>query len=312
MCPILDRGENDTYACCSINQLISLEKSLTLSKVVLIRCPSCAENFAHLHCITTCSPNQSKTVKVTKVMNVTYLNQTKEAVVAYQAFIKASFADGAFQSCKNVRIPATGGFAIGTMCGRYGGKLCTAQRWYDFQGDSSNGLAPLDIDFKLLKDGDTTVLPEGVIPYNGTALKCNETTPSGGQICSCQDCQESCPVVPPPQPPPGPFEVFEIDGFFLISVILFILLIVAFLSFLIFTCTEKKTRKDGKKQKTKVKRKDQNSNDVTQQVIHPSEVTCAERASLAAQTFLSLQFQRWGTFIASYPLTVSVFFAFHF
>lgn len=293
MCPILDRGEHNTFACCSTKQLDSLERSLALSKVVLIRCPSCTENFAHLHCITTCSPNQSQTVKVTKVVNATIPHQNKQAVVGYQAFVKASFADGAFQSCKNVRIPATGGFAVGTMCGRYGAKLCTAQRWYDFQGDSSNGLAPLDIDFRLLKDGDTTELPEGVVPYSGTALKCNETTPSGGEVCSCQDCQESCPIVPPPQPPAGPFEVFGIDGFLIVSLILLVLLIIAFLCFAV-------------KQKTKVKRKDQKSNEGIQQVIHPSEVTYADRNSLAAQNFLSLLFERWGTLIASYPLTVSV------
>ncbi|KAF3696015.1 Niemann-Pick C1-like protein 1 Precursor [Channa argus] len=202
VCPILDRGENNTYACCSIKQLSSLEMSLTLSKAVLVRCPSCAENFAHLHCINTCSPNQSQTVKVTKVMNVTLLGKVKEAVVGYQAFISTTFADGAFQSCKNVRIPATGGFAISTMCGRYGAKLCTPQRWYDFQGDSSNGLAPLDIDFRLVKEGGTAELPEGVIPYNGTALKCNETTPSGGQpLHTARDRRlpcDFCPAILPP------------------------------------------------------------------------------------------------------------------
>lgn len=305
VCPILDRGENNTYACCSSKQLTSLERSITLSKVVLIRCPSCTENFAHLHCINTCSPNQSQTVKVTKVANVTYLGQKKEAVVGYQAFINASFAEGAFQSCKNVRIPATGGFAVGTMCGRYGAKLCNAQRWYDFQGDSSNGLAPLDIDFRLLKDGNTAGLPEGVIPYSGTALKCNETTPSGGQICSCQDCQESCPVVPPPPPPSGPFTMFGIDGFLLISVILLCILLLAFLVFLSISYIWR-SRKRQDKQKAKVEHKD-NSNAGREQIIHPSEVTCTDEISLAAQSFLSLQFQRWGTFIASYPLTVSVF-----
>uniref|UniRef100_A0A4W6FTC0 NPC1 like intracellular cholesterol transporter 1 n=1 Tax=Lates calcarifer TaxID=8187 RepID=A0A4W6FTC0_LATCA len=259
VCPILDRGENNTYTCCSIKQLSSLERSLTLSKAVLIRCPSCAENFAHLHCINTCSPNQSQRVKVTKVMNVTTLGKTKEAVVAYQSFITTTFADAAFQSCKNVRIPATGGFAISTMCGRYGAKLCTPQRWYDFQGDSSNGLAPLDIDFRLIKEGYSEGVPEGVIPYNGRALKCNETTPSGGQVCSCQDCQESCPSVPPLLPPPSPFRLLGIDGFLLISIVLFCLLIL---------------------------------------------VTCADRNSLAAQAFLSLKFQQWGTVMATYPLTV--------
>uniref|UniRef100_A0A3B4VJC9 NPC1 like intracellular cholesterol transporter 1 n=1 Tax=Seriola dumerili TaxID=41447 RepID=A0A3B4VJC9_SERDU len=284
VCPILDRGEGNTFACCSLKQLSSLEMSLTLSKAVLVRCPSCAENFAHLHCINTCSPNQSQTVKVTEVMNITSNNRTREAVVGYQAFLSTTFTDASFQSCKNVRIPATGGFAIATMCGRYGAKLCNPQRWYDFQGDSSNGLAPLDIDFKLIKEGDTEGVPEGVIPYNGRALKCNETTPSGGQVCSCQDCQESCPSVPPLPLPPSPFSLFGTDGFLVVSIILLCLLIFAFLFYISVSY--------------------QNSNDVTQQVVDPSEVTWADKNSLAAQAFLSSEFQRWGTLMATYPLTV--------
>ncbi|KAM7391594.1 hypothetical protein PAMP_022274 [Pampus punctatissimus] len=302
VCPILDQGENNTYACCSIKQLSSLEMSLTLSKAVLIRCPSCADNFAHLHCINTCSPNQTQSVKVTKVMNVTTtLGKTREAVVGYQAFISTTFADASFQSCKNVRIPATGGYAIATMCGRYGAKLCTAQRWYDFQGDSSNGLAPLDIDFQLVKPGDTAGLPEGVIPYNGRALKCNETTPSGGQVCSCQDCQESCPVMPPIPPPAEPFRLLGTNGFLVISIILFCLLIFIFLSFILVRYRKRKHEETGTR---KGKGKDQNSNDVTQKVIDPSEVTCADRNSLTAQAFLSTLFQEWGTVMATYPLTV--------
>ncbi|XP_013862667.1 Niemann-Pick C1-like protein 1 [Austrofundulus limnaeus] len=305
VCPMLDQGETNTYACCSIKQLSSLEKSLGLSKNVLVRCPSCVENFAHLHCINTCSPNQTQSVKVMKVMNITNLGVTKEGVVAYQSFISTTFAETAFQSCKNVRIPATGGFAISTMCGRYGAKLCTAQRWYDFQGDSSNGLAPLDIDFQLKKEGDTSGVPEGVIPYNGRALKCNETTPTGGEVCSCQDCEESCPSVPPLDPPPAPFKLFGVDGYLVISIILLCLLVLGFMFYLIVSCVVKsKTRKDEEGGKKKGKNKDQNSNDVTQRIIHESEVSCADRNSLAAQAFMSLQFQRWGTFMASYPLTV--------
>lgn len=306
VCPMLDQGEGNTFACCSIKQLSSLEMSLTLSKAVLIRCPSCAENFAHLHCINTCSPNQTQTVEVTKVMNVTSQGKTREAVVGYNAFLSTSFADASFQSCKNVRIPATGGFAIATMCGRYGAKLCTPQRWYDFQGDSSNGLAPLDIDFKLIKPGDTTGLPEGVIPYGGRALKCNETTPSGGKSCSCQDCQETCPKVPPPPLPPGPFRLLGTDGFLVISIVILCLLIFSFLLFLVTSYwVNSQKRQDEEKGKRKGKGKDQNCNDLTQQTIHPSEVTCADKNSLAAQAFLSSLFQKWGTIMATYPLTVS-------
>ena len=284
--------------------------SLVLSRAVLIRCPSCAENFAHLHCINTCSPNQSQTVKITKAMNLTDSNSnvTKEVVVGYQAFLSDTFADGSFQSCKNVRIPATGGFAIGTMCGRYGAKLCTAQRWYDFQGDSSNGLAPLDIDFRLIKKGDTEGIPEGVIPYNGRALKCNETTPSGGLVCSCLDCQESCPSMPPPPLPPVPFRLLGTNGFLVISIILLCLLLFAFLLYLFVSCLVMSMTKDDEKTgKRKAKGIDLNSNDVTQRLIDPSEVTCADRNSLAAQAFLSSQFRQWGILMATYPLTVSVF-----
>ncbi|XP_019716684.1 Niemann-Pick C1-like protein 1 isoform X3 [Hippocampus comes] len=303
VCPMLDKGLGSTFACCSIKQLTSLEMSLTLSKALLVRCPSCAENFAHLHCINTCSPNQSQTVKVTKVMNVTHLGKTREVVVEYQAYLATSFADGAFQSCQNVRIPATGGFAIATMCGRYGAKLCTPQRWYDFQGDTSNGLAPLDIDFRLIKPGEVEGVPEGVIPYKGRALKCNETTPSGGQVCSCQDCKESCPVLPPPPLPPGPFRLLGTDGFLVISIILFCLLIFSFLFFLLVSCLVKSQKKQDQEKKKK-KGKDQNCNDVSQRVIHPAEVSCADRNSMAAQAFLSSVFQKWGTFMATYPLMV--------
>lgn len=304
VCPILDKGESNTFACCSMKQLLSLELSLAMSKALLMRCPICADNFAHLHCINTCSPNQSQTVNVTKVMNVTTGNITREAVISYQAFLSDTFAYGSFQSCKNVRIPATGGFAIATMCGRYGAKLCNPQHWYDFQGDSSNGLAPLDIDFQLIKEGDTEGLPEGVIPYSGRALMCNETTPSGGQACSCQDCQESCPRMPPLPLPPGPFRLLGTDGFLVISIILLCLLLFAFI-FYLFVAYFVRTWKRKEAEKGKGKSKDQNSNDVTQQVIDPSEVTCVDRNSLAAQAFLSSEFRHWGTLMATYPLTVS-------
>ncbi|CAJ1067984.1 NPC1-like intracellular cholesterol transporter 1 [Xyrichtys novacula] len=304
VCPILDQGEGNTYACCSYKQLGSLRNSLTLSKAVLNRCPSCAENFATVHCINTCSPNQSEYVKVTKVMNVTNsLGKTREAVIGYKAYLSNSFAEAAFKSCQNVRIPATGGFAIATMCGRYGAKLCNAQRWYDFQGDSSNGLAPLDIDFNLVKAGDMAGLPEGVFPYDDRALRCNETTPSGGEGCSCQDCQESCPSMPDLPQPPGPFRLMGTDGFLVICIILLCLLVFSFILFIVVSYWTRYQRKKYKTTK-KNKAKDQNSNTVTEQIVSPAEVTCADRNSLAAQAFLSAQFRRWGTLMASYPLLV--------
>uniref|UniRef100_A0A673GB25 SSD domain-containing protein n=1 Tax=Sinocyclocheilus rhinocerous TaxID=307959 RepID=A0A673GB25_9TELE len=274
VCPMLAHGEGETLACCSIRQLTALQSSLTLSKAVLIRCPSCADNFAHIHCATTCSPNQSQILKITKTANITQpTGIVKEAVVGYEAYVSTSFSDASFRSCKNVRIPATGGYAIATMCGRYGATLCTPQRWLDFQGDSSNGLAPLDINFKLLPDGQTAGLPPGAVLFAGTALNCNETTPTGGEACSCQDCEQSCPAVPQPPPLPEPFMIGQLDGVLVICIIVFSCILLLLICY--------------------IERK-----------ISPKDVTCSDKASLATQEFLGSLFQTWGTIMARYPLIV--------
>uniref|UniRef100_A0A4W5KGE9 NPC1 like intracellular cholesterol transporter 1 n=1 Tax=Hucho hucho TaxID=62062 RepID=A0A4W5KGE9_9TELE len=273
--------------------------------VLLMRCPSCADNFAHLHCINTCSPDQSTTINVTRTMNITSFGIVKEAVVGYQAYLSTSFADKAFESCKSVRIPSTGGYAIATMCGRYGSALCTAQRWYDFQGDSSNGLAPLDIDFRLIPEGVTEGIPDGVVPYAGRALGCNEMTPTGAEVCSCQDCQASCPVVPSPPPPAEPFTIGGMDGYLVLCVIFLCVLILAFLLFALSTyLLRKEEGKDSEKGKGKGKGIDKNGNNVSERLIEPWEVTCTDKNSLATQEFLGSGFQAWGTLIASHPLKV--------
>ncbi|KAI1900901.1 hypothetical protein AGOR_G00054610 [Albula goreensis] len=303
VCPMLDEGEGNTFACCSLSQLKSLASSLSSSQAFLIRCPSCATNFGHLHCINTCSPNQSQVVNVTHTVTVNITGQMKEAVVAYQAYMSTHFAEASFNSCRNVRIPATGGFAISAMCGRYGAALCTPQRWYDFQGDTSNGLAPLDIDFYLISEG--APVPPGIVPYNGRALGCNESIGMGNDSlpCSCQDCVESCPVVPPPPPPAQPFMIGQVDGVLVICLVTFSMLFLLFLGSLLVRSFLNGHGKDEDKGKDKGKGRDKNGNDVSQ-LIDPKSVKFTDKASLAMQAFLGSLFERWGIMMASHPLKV--------
>uniref|UniRef100_A0A671PPZ1 NPC1 like intracellular cholesterol transporter 1 n=1 Tax=Sinocyclocheilus anshuiensis TaxID=1608454 RepID=A0A671PPZ1_9TELE len=281
VCPMLAHGEGETLACCSIRQLTALQSSLTLSKAVLIRCPSCADNFAHIHCATTCSPNQSQILKITKTANITQpTGIVKEAVVGYEAYISMNFSDASFRSCKNIRIPATGGYAIATMCGRYGSTLCTPQRWLDFQGDSSNGLAPLDINFKLLSDGQTAGLPPGAVLF---------------------DCEQSCPAVPQPPPLPKPFMIGRLDGVLVISIIIFSCIFFLIMCYVILECTVH-IRKSKGTQKS-ISNKDQNENEIEHK-ISSKDVTCSDKASLATQEFLGSLFLAWGTIMARYPLIV--------
>ncbi|KAG1930943.1 NPC1-like intracellular cholesterol transporter 1 [Pimephales promelas] len=302
VCPMLANGDGQTLGCCSYTQLKSLEGSLTLSRALLVRCPSCADNFAHLHCATTCSPNQSQILTITKTVNITQPSGiAKEAVVGYEAYMSTNFSDASFRSCRNVRIPSTGGFAIATMCGRYGATLCTPQRWYDFQGDSSNGLAPLDINFMLLPEGQTAGLPQGTYPFAGKALNCNEMTPTGGEACSCQDCEQSCPAIPPPPPIPKPFMIGRLNGVLVICVAVFACIFFLFMCYLVLECTScyQKSRSARKGKSTK----DQNENEINRK-ISPKDVKCSDKASLATQDFLGSLFQTWGTLMARYPLSV--------
>ncbi|KAL2092502.1 hypothetical protein ACEWY4_012300 [Coilia grayii] len=312
VCPMLDKGYGQTKVCCNKNQLTALKLSLQMSKALLIRCPACADNFAHLHCINTCSPDQSQIVNVMRTMNLTVevqdpgtnltTNVTREAVVAYESYVAKNFADTSFQSCKNVRIPATGGFAIATMCGRYGAKLCTPQRWYDFQGDSSNGLAPLDVMVRITPDGQA--VPPGMVAYAGRALNCNEKTPTGGKACSCQDCEESCPTIPAPPPPPAPFTIGQMDGVLVICLVVFCLLSVTFLGVIIFKYIRRPPKGMGKDSE-KGRKKDKNGNEFEgHPIIDPRDVTCIDRNSLATQEFLGSFFRAWGTMMAKNPFKV--------
>ncbi|MBN3296956.1 NPCL1 protein, partial [Amia calva] len=282
VCPMLDRGTKDTRVCCTSSQMKSLQKSFAL------------DNFAHIHCINTCSANQSQSVNILRTTNYTTdTGEQKEAVVAYESYLTQEFANASFNSCKNVRLPATGGYAIGVMCGKYGAAGCTTQYWLDFQGDASNGLAPLDIDFRLMPDGRP--VPPGIVPYNGRAWHCYESPSLDGQACSCQDCLEACPVIVPPTSASESFKIGRLDGVLVVCLAIFAGASLSFLGFLLVrNLHHGKSKEPGK---------DKNGNEVRKKVL-PKDVTCTDRNSLATQAFLGSLFQRWGTLMASHPIKV--------
>ncbi|XP_071883311.1 NPC1-like intracellular cholesterol transporter 1 [Anas platyrhynchos] len=281
VCPELVRGDNDTRVCCTLRQLTALQVSVALSGTVLARCPSCSRNFANLYCNNICSPDQSLFTNVTRMVNrTTALGVRQEAVVEYQCFYSQRYSDAAFNSCKDVRLPATGGYAIDTMCGIYGARLCTTQRWLDFQGDKNNGLAPLQIDFQLVPNG--TQPGDGIEPLDERAWGCSEALSADQQPCSCQDCAESCPAVPAPPDPAPPFRLGAVDGALVICALLFGFFALVFLTALM--CRGKKKKKAARA---------------------PRE-GCAVRLGTYSHRFLADVFRRWGTLVARHPVPVLV------
>ncbi|XP_075714775.1 NPC1-like intracellular cholesterol transporter 1 [Rhinoderma darwinii] len=290
VCPMLYNGDNDTSTCCSFIQLQSLQKSFALSKVILSRCPSCAENFANIHCQNTCSPNQSTFINVVRTMPYNDSGVIRKAILEYQCFYQRSFAEESFDSCKNVRLPSTGGFAISAMCGKYGAEFCNTQRWLDFQGDISNGLAPLVIDFRLIDNG--TEVGDAIVPHNSTVWSCS-VGPGGdaGSACTCQDCKEACPKIPQPVPLPGPFKIGTMDGYLIISIVVFATLLFLFFVFLGIRCAANKCKKDKKNSKESPR-------------VQRSDLSCSENVSYITNHSLEKAFQWWGTRMATYPKTV--------
>uniref|UniRef100_A0A287DDH1 NPC1 like intracellular cholesterol transporter 1 n=1 Tax=Ictidomys tridecemlineatus TaxID=43179 RepID=A0A287DDH1_ICTTR len=280
ICPRLYNGPNNTYACCSAKQLVALETSMSITKALLTRCPACSDNFANLHCHNTCSPNQSLFINVTRVAPVG--TDHPPAVVAYDAFYQRSFAEKTYESCSRVHIPAAASLAVGSMCGVYGSALCNAQRWLDFQGDVSNGLAPLDITFHLVEPGQDQ--GSGIQPLNGEISPCNETQDNGMTACSCQDCAASCPVIARPSDLTPFFYMGRMPGW--------LVLIIIFCSvFVLLNTVLARLRVVSNKDKGKME----------EPQAAPS---LSHKRSLSPHTLLGKFFESWGTRVASWPLTI--------
>ncbi|XP_023414361.2 NPC1-like intracellular cholesterol transporter 1 isoform X5 [Loxodonta africana] len=284
ICPRLYNGLNTTYACCSSKQLESLELSLAITKALLTRCPACSDNFVSLHCQNTCSPNQSLFINVTRVFQLA--TGQPAAVLAYQAFYQRSFAEHAYDSCSLVRIPAAASLAVGTMCGVYGSALCNAQRWLNFQGDTSNGLAPLEITFHLL---DPSQAPgNGIQLLNSEIVSCNESQGIGSPACSCQDCATSCPDIAHPQALDATFRFGQMAGALALVIILCSALVVL-VAFLV------------QPRLAHCRDKDKDKDKAVDPGVHTSFF---DRLSFATHKLLSRFFQAWGTWVASWPLTI--------
>ncbi|XP_078473552.1 NPC1-like intracellular cholesterol transporter 1 [Lampetra planeri] len=298
VCPMLYKGENNTRACCGNSQLVSLKKSMDLSVPILARCPSCLYNFRLLHCTNICSPDQSLYVNVTRTFETVVAGVNKTGVLEFNCLYTRRLGEEAFESCQSVAIPATGGFAIDAMCGVYGSTLCTAQRWLDFQGDISNGLAPIDIIFDLVPDGETAPQEsQGMRQFNDTTFRCTEAVEPDGPACSCQDCVKACPPLTPPPDPPGPWMLGRLDGPLVIGLVVFAGLTLLFTAFAALSHLLGRERSKGG---------GRGASDDDLPPVVAADVTCLEKLGENMQGHLSATFRRWGVLVAHNPIPVII------
>ncbi|KAG8510572.1 NPC1-like intracellular cholesterol transporter 1, partial [Galemys pyrenaicus] len=282
LCPRLSKDPDNTYACCSLKQLKSLEKSISTFKTLTDRCPVCSANFVNLHCQNTCSSNQSLFINVTRVVDNRVGNETKQAVVAYEAFYQRTFAEQTYDSCSQVQFPSTASTVVGIMCGVYGSVFCNAQRWLDYQGNTDNNFAPLDITFHLVESSQNP--GSGIQPLDGEIPSCNEPLGENQQACSCLDCAASCPVINHPSPLDATFRLGSMAG----GLVLIIILCSAFAVLTIFLVWSRLASKGcmGRTRDPK------------------ADASFSDTLSLSTHTLLAKFFQKWGTWVASWPVPI--------
>lgn len=236
ICPDLFESEDDDpYLCCDADQVYELEQSFAIPRQLgLDQCPSCSQNWRSNFCQLTCSPKQSDFIRV---INTTQMDDGRIRIDTAEYHMTSNYADGLYESCKNVKGLAPGQFLLDLMCGQWGSKFCTSQKWLDFMGKSveNDGQAPFQLNYIL---HNYTGLNNGELkPMDIRTFKCSEAPSAKDNPCSCTDCEETCSLkklpedkkfLPESKPP---VSIIGMSGVLFAAIFLFIFLVILILGY---------------------------------------------------------------------------------
>ncbi|CAD5229450.1 unnamed protein product [Bursaphelenchus okinawaensis] len=190
LCPRLFLNDTVSF-CCDDEQFRIFHKRMETARQMLVRCPSCLSNFMNLWCQFTCSPYQSRFVRLLETGKQDVFSKKNSSYAKkVEYFVDKKYADDVFQSCKGVRM-SSGDFALKAMCGT-DVESCTPQKWFDFMGKANKNLGiPFDIEFTLTHD--ETIIRNRTYDYmKAIAYPCNAPSDMSSSACACQDCNNSC------------------------------------------------------------------------------------------------------------------------
>lgn len=175
--------------CCTPEQVETLHENLKLADNFISTCPACRNNFRSFFCSFTCSPNQGSFVNVT----ATQESYSKEiAVKSVDFFVGQNFANGFFNSCKDVQFGVANDFAMNFI----GNGAKNASAFLSFLGHEEpfQG-SPFQIDFP-------SQAAEGFTPHDPRPRNCADNDLQSR--CTCIDCPGVCEELPPVAPIDGP------------------------------------------------------------------------------------------------------------
>ncbi|OJT13083.1 Niemann-Pick type C-related protein 1 [Trametes pubescens] len=207
-----DYAEGPT--CCTTDQLKTLRDNLVMAENIISSCPACRNNFRQFWCSFTCSPNQASYLNVTS----TQTSSTDEiAVRSVDFFVSEQFGEGFYDSCKDIKMGATNGYAMDLI----GGGAKDYHGFLKFMGDEKDMGSPFQINFPSSPPPEYSML-------NTTARNCFDN--DLGSRCTCIDCLDVCETLPE-IPPPNAESTCQVG---LVSCLTFVLLLAYGLAVLSF------------------------------------------------------------------------------
>ncbi|CAN8001198.1 unnamed protein product [Ixodes pacificus] len=159
----------DRKVCCDVSQVEDLARELEQpARLGMAKCPGCMLNFRDFLCRMTCSPKQSDFLAV----NATAREGIGPHVVEMIYAVREEFAQGVYDSCKDVRSVVLGIKLMTLMCG---GRVfgCSPQRWLEFLGSTApeGGYSPFKIHYVLTGEPAVRRAGRNLTPLSAPFLK---------------------------------------------------------------------------------------------------------------------------------------------
>ncbi|GAP88332.1 putative niemann-Pick C1 protein [Rosellinia necatrix] len=170
----------DSKVCCNSEQLTALKNELSTPNQIIGSCPACKDNFYNLFCTFTCSPDQSLFINVTRTQEL----RGGTAVAEIDQLITKEYADGFYDSCKEVKFGPSNSRAINFI----GGGATNSAELLKFLGKEQALGSPFQMNYPL-DYSDPSMAPREMKPK-----KCNDDDPNFR--CACVDCPAVCPELP--------------------------------------------------------------------------------------------------------------------
>ncbi|KAL6255124.1 hypothetical protein P5V15_013454 [Pogonomyrmex californicus] len=236
-CPHFFENNKSPKTCCNADQIITMDDSMNKAESIFGRCPTCIRNMFRVICEFTCSPEQSRFVRVTN----SSIENGLEYVVESEVHLTEEYINATYNSCKNVVNPTSGNLGMDLACGPHGASRCSPKLWYEFMGDTeSNPFTPFQMTYVYDMTNEW-----GEKPWNATAKNCSEPYDDLSKACSCVDCPTACPFTKLEINSQKMFTIGKLNGYGVIAAILVVVITIIITTIITASYTLYKNKKSA-------------------------------------------------------------------